>query len=133
MQKLFLIKIILLVIFLIDAKDVVCQTTQTDFELLKNDFIQKNSPARSGTEKNTLGSWYRKCIHAQLGTQCFYESNCLDFAKGVFNDFGFIKGSFLSIDRISRCSAIALTDVLPSRLSKNNLILETSHDYRLHK
>ena len=41
------------------------------------------------------GTWHNYCI---------YKPTCSDYAIGVLEEFGFVKGSILAIKRIARCN-----------------------------
>ena len=51
--------------------------------------------------------WLIKCYQMIPGPwhrYCKYRPTCSEYAIGVLNEFGFIKGSYLSIKRIMRCN-----------------------------
>ena len=128
MPKWYLINLIVGILFL-STKDGISQSFTSDILLLQQHQLKK-SDQKLSTQKGTIGLLYRKHIHAQLGAQCYYEQNCFDFSKGSFREFGMLKGFFLSVDRIGRCNGISRAEILPSRLSRQNLIIETARDYR---
>ncbi|MAH80964.1 MAG: membrane protein insertion efficiency factor YidD [Rickettsiales bacterium] len=46
---------------------------------------------------------YQKCLSPFLGPRCCFYPTCSEYAIQSFKEFGFIKGLYLSIKRISRC------------------------------
>lgn len=46
---------------------------------------------------------YQK-IPGNFHNYCIFKPTCSDYAIGVFREFGFIKGFYLSIKRILRCN-----------------------------
>ena len=56
---------------------------------------------------------YQHVISPQLSRSCPYEITCSNFSKLSIQEYGIIKGVFLSADRILRCNRIGILDVHP--------------------
>ena len=69
----------------------------------------------------TLISWYQKLIspdHSVLGSSrpdlhCRYYPTCSEYAKESIETHGALKGSFLSVARVSRCHPWGASGVDP--------------------
>jgi putative component of membrane protein insertase Oxa1/YidC/SpoIIIJ protein YidD len=57
---------------------------------------------------------YQNNFSQHLSASCLYHPSCSDFGKQAVQEFGLIKGTFLSIDRLNRCNRIAATDLNPA-------------------
>ena len=88
----------------------------------KRDYIFKNQPK---TFKNSNpvslifgGSLYvyQNFFSQHLSASCLYDPSCSDFSKQAVKEFGLIKGTLLSFDRLSRCNRIAATDLNPTEI-----------------
>jgi putative component of membrane protein insertase Oxa1/YidC/SpoIIIJ protein YidD len=60
---------------------------------------------------------YQKIVSEQLARSCPYEISCSNFSKQAIQQFGVIKGVFISADRILRCNRIALLDISPLNIN----------------
>ncbi len=76
--------------------------------------------------------FYQKAISEQLATSCAFELTCSRFSSAIVKDQGFLKGYFLTFDRLSRCSKISVMESLPIRLTKQGKIMETPADFHFH-
>ena len=90
----------------------------------KRDYIFKNEPK---TFKNSnpasllfggLLFVYQNHFSQHLSASCLYHPSCSDFGKHAVQEFGLIKGTFLSLDRLSRCNRIAATDLNPADIDE---------------
>lgn len=54
---------------------------------------------------------YQNYFSQHLSASCLYDPSCSDFSKNAVKEFGLIKGTLLSFDRLSRCNRIAATDL----------------------
>jgi putative component of membrane protein insertase Oxa1/YidC/SpoIIIJ protein YidD len=54
---------------------------------------------------------YQNYFSQHLSASCLYDPSCSDFSKQAVKEFGLIKGTLLSFDRLSRCNRIAATDL----------------------
>ncbi len=88
----------------------------------KRAYIYKNQP-KTFKNSNPLslvyaGSlyMYQNFISQHLSASCLYDPSCSDFSKQAVKEFGLIKGTLLSFDRLSRCNRIAATDLNPSEV-----------------
>ena len=74
----------------------------------KNVFVKYNPVSL------TLGSLlyvYQKFISPQFATNCPYEVSCSEFSKVAIRRYGFLKGIFLTSDRLTRCTQFAAIDL----------------------
>jgi len=117
----------------------VCQNKQEDIVLLKNkdytesvsdrnnhkkiysnnikpfktkhkNFIAKYNPVLLSAKLSML--FYQEIVSPQLFRHCLYERSCSNFSKKAIEEFGLIKGVFLSADRLMRCNALAQGDIV---------------------
>lgn len=74
---------------------------------------------------------YQHAISPQLSRHCPYEITCSNFSKQAVQEFGIVKGIFLSADRILRCNRIGVLDTDPLDFSeKNGTIMDAPNKYR---
>ena len=59
---------------------------------------------------------YQNFFSQHLSASCLYDPSCSDFSKQAVKEFGLIKGTLLSVDRLSRCNRIAATDLNPTEI-----------------
>jgi len=136
-----MIKLLALVCICFSAS---CRLEAQSFE---NDFAHLNHPQTSheSVQVNKKSVWnplslsyqlgikfYQKVISEQLATSCAFEITCSRFSSSMVRDYGFVKGYFLSFDRLSRCSRISTMETLPIRLSQHGKIIEAPVDFHIH-
>ena len=74
---------------------------------------------------------YQHAISPQLSRHCPYEITCSNFSKQAIQEFGIVKGVFLSADRILRCNRIGVLDTDPLDFNENNgTIMDAPNKYR---
>lgn len=77
-------------------------------------FKHKNIFARynplSLTAKGAM-LFYQYVVSPQFFRFCLYERSCSNFSKKAIEEFGLIKGVFLSADRLLRCNVIAIEEI----------------------
>ena len=74
---------------------------------------------------------YQKILSQQLARNCPYEISCSNFSKQSIQEFGILKGVFISADRILRCNRIAFEDVPPLSINHaNGHIIDAPNMYR---
>ncbi len=61
---------------------------------------------------------YQNFVSQHFSANCLYTPSCSDFSKQAVKEFGLIKGTLLSFDRLSRCNRIAATDLNPAEIDK---------------
>ncbi len=59
---------------------------------------------------NLLLNFYQKVISIQISGDCIYSTSCSRYARVAIKKKGLIPGSFLSIDRLSRCNKAGYKD-----------------------
>ncbi|WP_040007192.1 membrane protein insertion efficiency factor YidD [Fibrisoma limi] len=75
---------------------------------------------------------YQRLMSQQLARSCPYQTTCSNFSKQAIQQFGTLKGVFLSADRIMRCNRLGLLDVHTlSRDPVDGSIVDTPDLYRL--
>lgn len=47
--------------------------------------------------------FYRYCISPLLGPHCRFEPSCSHYAEDAFQQYGFLKGLYLTLKRLSKC------------------------------
>jgi len=61
---------------------------------------------------------YQNYFSQHLSASCLYHPSCSDFGKHAVKEFGLVKGTFLSLDRLNRCNRIAATDLNPADVDR---------------
>jgi putative component of membrane protein insertase Oxa1/YidC/SpoIIIJ protein YidD len=59
---------------------------------------------------------YQNHFSQHLSASCLFHPSCSDFSKQAVQEFGLVKGTLLSLDRLSRCNRIAATDLNPAEI-----------------
>ncbi len=67
---------------------------------------------------------YKKAISEQLSTGCVYEISCSDFMRLSILQYGLIKGFFIGIDRLTRCTHISLEDIPEYKYNRETGLLK---------
>lgn len=67
---------------------------------------------------------YKALIAEQLSTGCVYEISCSDFMRISIMQYGFLKGFFLGLDRLSRCNELSIRDVPKYKYDMNHQLIE---------
>lgn len=76
---------------------------------------------------------YQKIISPQLSTDCIYEISCSNYSKELIKNYGFIKGTFCTADRLLRCNRISMKDIHPLSINdKTHKVIEKVDIYKLH-
>lgn len=85
----------------------------------KRVYIYKNQP-KTFRNSNPVSLFYGGALYVyqnffsqHLSASCLYKPSCSDFSKQAVKEYGLIKGTLLSFDRLSRCNRIAATDLDP--------------------
>lgn len=78
---------------------------------------------------NGLLSFYQGIISPQISADCLYETSCSRFSRKALNEFGMVKGVFLSADRLSRCNRISATTIHPIRFGKSLRVKDEPYLY----
>ncbi len=64
---------------------------------------------------------YQNTLSQHFSATCLYHPSCSDFSKKSIQNYGLLKGIFLSADRVMRCNRIAATGIHPLRLRGNKV------------
>lgn len=67
---------------------------------------------------------YKLIVAEQLSTGCIYKITCSDFMRHAIRDYGFFKGFFLGIDRLTRCNNISVKDVPAYKFDEQNRLID---------
>lgn len=54
---------------------------------------------------------YQSVVSPLLSTRCAYSPSCSAYSKALIREYGLLKGSLLTADRLMRCNRIALADL----------------------
>ena len=96
---------------------------QTDRELVLN-AIGQTAPGDTASHK------LYHLIRHQMRGQCYYAPECVDFFPQAVRDFGPIRGTLSTLDRLTRCTYIG-TATFPRELKgKDGRIHEGTEAYR---
>jgi len=93
------------------------KTNTLDTHKHSRDYIYKNE--KSWVKKynpislsfGSLLYLYQNVLSQQFSADCLYHPTCSDFSKDAIQEYGLVKGIFLSSDRICRCNRIAATSI----------------------
>lgn len=68
---------------------------------------------------------YQRIVSPFLGPRCCYYPTCSQYASEAIETYGFLKGSWLAIKRISRCHPLAEGghDPVPENVNKTKTLL----------
>ena len=53
---------------------------------------------------------YQSVVSPLLSTRCVFTPTCSAYSKRLIHEYGLLKGTFLTADRLMRCNRIALSD-----------------------
>lgn len=53
---------------------------------------------------------YQSVVSPLLSTRCLFSPTCSAYSKRLLHEYGLLKGTFLTADRLMRCNRIALSD-----------------------
>jgi len=77
---------------------------------------------------------YQNFFSQHLSASCLYSPSCSDFGKYAVKEFGLIKGTLLSFDRLSRCNRIAATDLNIEDIDKHtHMFPDPIKTYKKHE
>jgi putative membrane protein insertion efficiency factor len=54
---------------------------------------------------------YQNVFSKHLSADCLFTPGCSEFSKQAIKEYGLLKGTLLSIDRVNRCNRIAAQDL----------------------
>ncbi len=54
---------------------------------------------------------YQNVFSKHLSADCLFTPSCSEFSKQAIKEYGLLKGTLLSIDRVNRCNRIAAQDL----------------------
>ena len=74
--------------------------------------------------------FYQKIISPQIVMGCAFNPSCSNFSKGCVNEFGIVKGVFLSADRLTRCTRLSSIDFHPILFDENDKVTDLPIYYR---
>lgn len=72
---------------------------------------------------------YQKVLSPQIASNCIYEISCSRFSSLLVDEFGLIKGGFLSLDRITRCNRAHHAETSKLQKNPNGKIKESIIDF----
>lgn len=75
----------------------------------ESSFIQKINPVRL-----LVGGGlyiYQNLFSKHFSADCLYTPSCSEFSKQAIGEYGIIRGTLLTIDRLNRCNRIAAQDL----------------------
>ena len=59
---------------------------------------------------------YQNVFSKHIASRCLYSPSCSEFSKDAIREFGVLKGTFLSADRVNRCNLYSATDLKNHRV-----------------
>lgn len=93
----------------------------------------ENTSIQTKNRKGFLFAFYKNHISKQILNDCIYDHSCSQFSHDVFKNFGFIKGMFLTTDRLTRCNRASLAEMTPARIDDNGKAIDHWNDYEKSK
>jgi uncharacterized protein len=95
----------------------------------RQSWLARYNPVALVLKGTMLG--YQRLMSQQLARSCPYQLSCSNFSKQAIEQFGTVKGVFLSADRIMRCNRIGLLDVPPVDINPaDGLVIDSLSRYR---
>lgn len=64
--------------------------------------------------------FYQNTLSQQFSASCLYHPGCSDFSKQAIQEYGLLKGAFLSADRLTRCNRISAHDIHPLTINQQD-------------
>ena len=76
---------------------------------------------------------YQSVVSPLISRRCSFSPTCSAYSKALIHEYGLLKGTFLTADRLMRCNRISLSDENDKYLLINGhgRIFETVDRYRL--
>jgi putative membrane protein insertion efficiency factor len=59
---------------------------------------------------------YQNVFSKHISADCLFTPSCSEFSKQAIKEYGLLKGTLLSIERVNRCNRIAATDLSHSEV-----------------
>lgn len=83
---------------------------------------------------STLMYTYQRWVSPQISSNCYFEPTCSRYSKVLYQNFGLIKGTLATADRLMRCDRISATTFHPITISHIDGKIHESHNrYRFHE
>jgi putative component of membrane protein insertase Oxa1/YidC/SpoIIIJ protein YidD len=102
----------------------------SDFDLLVDHVNTERSDDNENTKFKGLLKVYNKAITDQIINDCIYEESCSNFGQKSIENYGLVKGLFVTTDRLMRCNRLSQLHVLPVRVNKEGKISDPSDWYK---
>jgi len=115
-------------LFISDIENIRVSLFLTNHESARRPYIYKDEPLIK--KLNPVGwvfggtlYFYQNVLSKHISADCLFSPSCSDYSKEAIKETGLIKGTLLTIDRLSRCNRIAAHDL------KNYTLDPISHRY----
>jgi putative component of membrane protein insertase Oxa1/YidC/SpoIIIJ protein YidD len=72
--------------------------------------------------------FYQHIVSPQFSAHCVYQRSCSNFCKKAIEEYGLIKGVFLSADRLLRCNSLSASEA--NEYDKNGYVIDELYLYR---
>lgn len=79
---------------------------------------------------SSLMFFYQRVLSPQIHAGCLFHPSCSEFGKQSIKEFGFVKGIFITADRIARCTKISAYDIQRLDISKDGRANDPAKKYR---
>lgn len=106
-------------------------------EVVETSFLKPGSGgflARYNPFRLLLGGMmftYQRWISPQMPSECLFHTSCSHFSMELIYEFGLIKGSIATADRLMRCNRIAVFDIHPLQIHEvSGRAIEQTDIYR---
>lgn len=108
------------------------QDSITDVQFLKKDLDISNKDDEAERSKG-LFALYSNHLSEQILNDCIYSPSCSVFSHGAIRHFGFIKGLFLTGDRLMRCNRTSMINIAPVKFRNDNKIEDHWESYTFRR
>jgi putative component of membrane protein insertase Oxa1/YidC/SpoIIIJ protein YidD len=113
-----------------------CQNVASDSILLSHAVIENRYTVNKQQYRTVIYNipkqllyFYKSTISQQLSAHCEFEPSCSTFSDAAIEQFGFLKGFFLTADRLSRCG-VSFSETPHYLINRNNAkIIDTPSQY----
>jgi putative membrane protein insertion efficiency factor len=102
--------------FISDIENINVSISLNEPAQFKRPYIYKDAPLVK--KLNPVGwvfggtlYFYQNVLSKHISADCLFTPSCSDYSKEAIKETGIIKGTILTIDRLSRCNRIAAHDL----------------------
>ncbi len=75
--------------------------------------------------------FYQNMLSPQLSSSCIYHPTCSSFSIQLIREYGVVRGTLFTADRLTRCTRLTLLDIPEYRVSAGSRKIHEHTDYYL--